>query len=104
MPLLFITFWRKNKSPKNNKTKPYPQNKQTHSPQKKTKKVVTREKRWLRYIFVLKISQFLEEQNMEIPFFNEQSPIPMLILLMAIKLCLALKKSIGTCLLKRNLF
>lgn len=41
--------------------------------------------------FVFKISQFLKEQNIEIPPFNEQSLIPMLILQMKMKLYLALK-------------
>jgi len=43
----------------------------------------------MRNMFVFKIPQLLEDQNMEIPPFNEQSLIPMLILLMLIKLCLA---------------
>lgn len=42
-----------------------------------------------RNIFVFKLSQFLKEHNMEISPFNEQSLIPMLILLMLTKLCLA---------------
>lgn len=43
-------------------------------------------------MFVFKISPFLEEQNMEIPPFNEQSLVLMLILLMLIKFCFAFKK------------